>query len=99
MSPRSLYDATEQPPAHTGMKEQSPQSLYGASASKRPAAAACRGSCRPFTCPTDWLRSPAKPGDAKGAPAGAVGEAGFRLVLQGALWAPAGGGKPPCRGS
>src|SRR5204862_6725981 len=64
MSPSSVCEATEHPPAHTGMKAQSPQFFHAPIASNRLRAASCHTSCRRSMWPVDCASSPVKPGHA-----------------------------------
>ena len=68
MSPSSLREATEHPPAQTGMNAQSPQLFQAASDSKSAAVRTCRSSSSPLMWPVAEVVSPAKPGQAYSAP-------------------------------
>ena len=64
MSPSSVWEATEQPPAHTGINAQSPHLCHAARCSNRSAADIRQLSVRPSIWPVASVGSPVKPGQA-----------------------------------
>ena len=64
MSPSSVCEATEQPPAQTGMNAQSPHLCHAARCSNRSAADIRQLSFLSSMCPVESVGSPVKPGQA-----------------------------------
>src|SRR5687767_2883514 len=98
MSRSSVCAATEQPPPHTGMKEQSPHSSFlGLSRSNRSAAICRHVSWRPSMWPVDSDFDPVKPGHAYSDPSGPIVCAWRRCISHGPMCTPSGVGKPRFR--
>src|SRR5216683_323322 len=94
MSPSSVWDATEHPPAHTGMNAQSPHAFHAAISSKRFRALCRHGSRRPSMWPVDIVGSPVNPGHAYSDPSGPIVCELSRWIWHGPMWTPSGVGNP-----
>src|SRR5690348_5051265 len=94
MSPSSVCDATEQPPAHTGINAQSPQLCQAVRCSNRSADDIRQLSERPSMCPVESVGSPVKPGQAYVAPLGPIVYACFLWISQGPMCTPSTVGNP-----